>query len=248
MAVITISRQFGSGGDEIVDRVCKLLGYRCFDQQLLIQTAREAGLSESEIIDYSEENYKVENFMDRLFSRTSLVGQVRRTTGRLYSEPTLTGAMAFALVNKAIETACKVGNIVIVGRGGQVVLKDYSNVLHVRIEAPLEDRLMRVRSDLRQKESGDILIDERRRAHDLINARDSASADYLNSHFGVDWSDPTLYHVVLNSAKLPLDLAAQFIVAMVRAMEPPAMEPPAVQPPTAKLPDVKLGSKKHKQK
>ena len=137
MAVITISRQYGSGGDEIVDRVCKLLGYRCFDKQLLIQAANEAGLSEQEITDFSDENYKVENFMDRLFNRSSPRRLERKTTGRLNGEPRLTEAMAFALVNKAIEAACKVGNIVIVGRGGQIVLKDCSNVLHVRIEAPL---------------------------------------------------------------------------------------------------------------
>jgi cytidylate kinase len=230
MTVITISRQYGSGGDEIVDRVCKLLGYRCFDKQLLIQAASEAGLSEQEIFDFSEENYKVENFLDRLFGRPRPLGLAHKTTGRLNGETGLTEAMAFALVNRAIEAACKMGNMVIVGRGGQIVLKDCKNVLHVRIEAPLEDRLTRVRAELRQKDPGDILIDERRRAHDLISARDGASADYLKSHFGVDWSDPALYHVVLNTARLELELAAQFIVAMVRAMESPALEPQSTKP------------------
>ncbi|HMD88300.1 MAG TPA: cytidylate kinase-like family protein [Anaerolineaceae bacterium] len=220
MAVITISRQYGSGGDEIVDQVCNLLGYRRFDKQLLVQAAREAGLSELEITDYSEENYKVANFMERLFNRNRSSGTARKTTGRLNGEPVLTDATAFALVNKAIEAAYKIGNIVIVGRGGQIVLKDHSNVLHIRIEAPLETRLMRVRAELRQNDPGDILLDERRRAQDLITARDGASTEYLSAHFGVDWSDPSLYHVVLNTDKLPLELAAQFIVAMVRTMEP----------------------------
>ena len=66
--------------------------------------------------------------------------------------------------------------------------------------------------------------------HDLINAGDGASADYLNVHFWVDWSDPSLYHVILNTAKLPLELAAQFIVSMVSVMEPLTMETPAAKP------------------
>ena len=103
---------------------------------------------------------------------------------------------------------------------------------------------MRVRAELRQKDPGDILIDERRRAHDLITARDGASAEYLNVHFGVDWSDPSLYHVVLNTAKLEPDLAAQFIVAMVRVIPSSVLEPPAIEPPETKP----TRQKKHKSK
>ena len=99
MAVITISRQYGSGGDEIVDRVCKMLDYRCFDKQFLIRAASEAGLSELEIVDYSEESYKVENFLNRLFSRNWPVGQASKTIGKLNGEPGLTEAVAFSLVS-----------------------------------------------------------------------------------------------------------------------------------------------------
>ena len=51
MAVITISRQYGSGGDEIASRVCELLGYRYFDKRMMAQVASEAGLSSKEVID-----------------------------------------------------------------------------------------------------------------------------------------------------------------------------------------------------
>ena len=59
MAVVTISRQFGSGGDEIADRVCKLLGYHYFDKALMRRIATEASLSPTEIVDFSEDNYKI---------------------------------------------------------------------------------------------------------------------------------------------------------------------------------------------
>ena len=67
MAVITISRQYGSGGDEIAARVCEMLEFRYFDKRLMIQVASEVGLSEGEIVDFSEDTYKVQTLWDRLF-------------------------------------------------------------------------------------------------------------------------------------------------------------------------------------
>jgi cytidylate kinase len=55
MAVITISRQYGSPGNEIAVRVCEILGYHYFDKRLMAQVASEVGLSEQEIVDFSEE-------------------------------------------------------------------------------------------------------------------------------------------------------------------------------------------------
>jgi hypothetical protein len=62
MAVITISRQYSSRGDEIAARVCVMLGYRYFDKRLMAQIASETGFSESEMIDFSEDDYKVRTF------------------------------------------------------------------------------------------------------------------------------------------------------------------------------------------
>ena len=73
MTIITISRQYGSGGDEIASRICNLLNYQMFDKRLITQAALDAGLSEQEAIDYSEENYKIRSFLDRLFSRQPVV-------------------------------------------------------------------------------------------------------------------------------------------------------------------------------
>ncbi|MCE1255482.1 MAG: cytidylate kinase-like family protein, partial [Anaerolineae bacterium] len=76
MTVITVSRQFGSGGDEIVNNVCQKTGYHQFGKFQISQAAFEAGLSSPESIDYSEDNYKVKNFIERLFKRPARVTQV----------------------------------------------------------------------------------------------------------------------------------------------------------------------------
>jgi len=225
MAVITISRQFGSGGDEIADRVCQSLGYRHFDKRLIARAAEEAGFSDQQDLDFSEENYQVKNFMDRLFARSRPVAHVRvwkESTGgeRVVEALELSEEHALALVQKAVEVAYQNGNVVIIGRGGQILLKNHPGVLHVRIEAPMEDRIQRVKSQLKlEKQMPLDTIDTRRVAQDLIEQRDRASADYLKQFYGIDWSDPLHYHLVINSSKLGFDLAAQVIVDLFHCIE-----------------------------
>jgi cytidylate kinase len=225
MATITISRQYGSGGDEIAETICKIADYRLFDQDILARAAFEAGLSDQEIVDYSDENYKVKNFLDRLFLRSRPVARVQvwkeRVDGvRRLENVQITEENAFMLARKAVEVANQRGNMVILGRGGQVILKDRPGVLHVRMEAAPEDRLIRVREYLKQANRAYATsLDARRAAQDLIEARDAASAGYLRRFFGVDWSDPQLYHLVLNTSKMDIESAARVIVEAVRSLE-----------------------------
>jgi CMP/dCMP kinase len=225
MAVITISRQYGSGGDEIAVLICKATGYRLFDKILLRKAAAEAGISADEVYDYSEENYKVKNFLSRLFGGNQPVARfnIWREEGdgiRVAEQVQLSEEAALSLEHKAVEFACKQGNMVIVGRGGQVILKDSPGVLHVRLEATLEDRILRVRGDPRAPgQPFEALVDTRRAAKDEIDAHDLASADYLKRFYRVDWSDLALYHLVINTSKLSFDQAAHTIIDTARRME-----------------------------
>jgi len=149
MAIVTISRQYGSGGDEIATRVCEMLGYRYFDKSLMAQAISEAGLPESEIVDFSEDNYIA----------------------------VLDEAQSIALVQAALQAVAKQGNVVIVGRGGQAVLKTRPGVLHVRIQAPLEARTQRIS----QQENSGLFA-----ARETVVKHDQATADYLKRFYGVD--------------------------------------------------------------
>ena len=216
MAVITISRQYGSGGDEIAAQVCEMLGYRHFDKLLMAQVASEVKLSESEIADFSQDNTKVRSFLDLLLggSTPRMAAQVRSwrvsaVGARAPKLKLLDENEAIALVQGTIEASYKQGNIVIVGRGGQAILKDKPDVLHVRVEAPLKTRKQRVH------EQGGISLDV---AHDVVIEHDQAVADYLKRLYGIDWADSTLYDLVLNTGKLSLEAAARLIVDAARYM------------------------------
>ena len=66
MAVITISRQYGSGGTEVANRVCELLNYKYLDKEIIAAAAAEAGLSGGEVVEFHEEASEVRSFVDRL--------------------------------------------------------------------------------------------------------------------------------------------------------------------------------------
>ncbi len=225
MAVITISRQYGSGGDEIAELICRATGYRLFDKDIMAKAAFDAGLSSQEGIDFCEDNYKMKNLFDRLFAPAKPVAQVRvwkegtdgvRTVERL----ALDEEHALACTRKAVETAYQVGNIVIVGRGGQMILAGRPGVLHVRVIAQLEDRLLNVRNlpQLTQHAYSDS-VEARRAAQNSLEKHDAASADYLRRFYGVDWSDLNLYHMVINTSKVTHELAAQFILAAAEKLQ-----------------------------
>ncbi len=217
MPVITISRQFGSGGDEVARHLCELLAYGYFDKQLLAYAASKAGLPEEEIVDFSEDHYKVRSLMDHLIvgwrSPHSIAGTEvwqEELFGEVYTAvSTLDEAQCLALVQSAIRTAYKHGDMVILGRGGQVMLNDKPDVLHVRIEAPLDIRSRR----LQERENVGLATAQARALE-----HDRASAEYLKRFYDIDWSDPLHYHLTINTGGLRVEAAARLIINAVDHM------------------------------
>jgi CMP/dCMP kinase len=210
MAVITISRQYGSEGDEIAANLCQILGYQSFDKQLMRKVAGEAGLTEGEVVDFTEDQHRVRGFLDRLLGSPPLL----MTQSHTWSEvKVIDEAESIPLVQTIIRAAYKHDNIVIVGRGGQAVLRSEPGVLHVRIEAPLETRIQRVQ--LREGLTYEL-------AHDVVAQRDRAAADYLKRFYNVDWADSLLYHLIINTGRWGIESASYLIVNAVNQLPPVA--------------------------
>lgn len=215
MTVITISRQFGSGGDVIAAQVCEQLGYRYFDKEMMIEAAANVGLCENEVVDFTEDRYKVQDFISRLLRarpRTIKEVLVREEQHGLIETLTLRELNeedCLALVRYTIERVYDENNIVILGRGGQAILKNKPNVVHVRIFAPLETRIQRLRA---RGMSG---ISE---IKNTIRDSDRASAEYLKRFFDIQWDDPEHYHLILNIGLLDTDTAAATIIAAARKL------------------------------
>jgi hypothetical protein len=202
--------------------VSEKLGYRYFDRAMLAQIFAESGLSESEIVDFSEDNYKVRSFLERLLARSSL-----REASRLSwdEDPTGTRARESALLNEAqgitlvqgaIRAAYRRGNVVIVGRGGQAILKGMPGVLHVRVHAPLETRFAHIATQKNIHLFG---------LRKEIVEHDQAAADYLKRFYGIAWDDPLLYDVMINTTQLSIEAAAQMIVDAAQSLPKPEPAP-----------------------
>lgn len=119
MAIITISREMGSGGIPIAHKVAEELGYRLIDGETIMEAAEDYGLS-PEAVEQADE--KPPHFVDTMDSKQFL---------------------DLHLIELIILEAALKGNVVIYGRGGQDLLKEVSSVLRTRIIAPFEDRVER---------------------------------------------------------------------------------------------------------
>ena len=140
MGVITISRQYGSGGDEIARQLCGRLNYRYLDKQLMSRVASQVAMGEVKISDFSEDSYKARSFLDRWLglSQPELVAEIRTWSEsaigtRALRVERLDEAEAISLIQAIITEVYRMDNMVILGRGGQMILKDKANVLHVRL-------------------------------------------------------------------------------------------------------------------
>lgn len=216
MAVITFSRQYGSGGDEIAARVGEMLGYHYFDKQSLLAAAAQEQFTPDQTVDYHEDSYRLRGILDRL---------------RGYRPPPKSGPAALRdaneqigenmlvwLADAAVRAAYEQGNFVIVGRAGQAILLDKPGVLHVRVEAPCDQRI----ANVAHQEDISTAVARLR-----VSEHDRAAADYLRRFYGVNWADPLLYHLIINTGRWSIEAAIDLVIRAVSHIGEPA---PAADP------------------
>jgi len=207
MVVITMSRQLGTPCAQIAERLCTELHLTPFDKRLMMRVAMESGLSASDIVDYTEDQYKLRGFVENLFRRSRPVMELISPEGVTEAafdqqRRTLDEETAVKFERSTISAACEHGDVLIIGRGGQVILEDRPNVVHVRLTAPFAARVGVV-----QAEQG-ITAGQ---AWRLVSERDRATHQYLRSLYNADVDDPTLYHLILNTHKLGVDACVALV-------------------------------------
>jgi cytidylate kinase len=179
MGAITISRQMYSGGDELALQVAQHLGWRQVCRDLINQAALAAGVPQVALAEIDE-------------------------LGFLRLRPSTREWQAYqSQVERIIRKLADEGNVVIVGRGGQVVLHGRPDVLHVRVVAPLEVRI----ASLQQEKN--ISLEA---ARTCLEASDKSRARYLRRSHGARLDDPALYHFIINMGLLGLSHAVYLVV------------------------------------
>ncbi len=220
MAIMTFSRQLGASGSEIAAGVAKALGLRIIDRETIDQAALKSGVPEVALheIGYEGRRGLMQRMLDALKTSPAIPSvmemQRRESVASLTMPPKgiLTPAMPLLsaameeyvrMVGMVIMDMAKEGNVLIVGRGSQMVLRDNPDTLHIQVVAPLSSRvekLMRLEGQTR------------RAATQCIRASDRARAEYLGRYYGVNWLDPILYDLVINTGRISIQTAIQLVV------------------------------------
>lgn len=203
MAVITLSRQLESGGDDVAHLLCEKLGYQYCDKNMMAEIGEEIGLAAGVVQSAVEFKPAAKGLLERWF------GSTPRLTGgdpSSWTFPALNEALqdlTIANLVDIINAAYQKGNMVIVGRGGMAALQDKPDVLHVRIQAPMKLRVERL-----QKHQG-VGLEEAQR---LIRERDLSDVEWIKRYFGLDSHDPQLFDIIISTAKFTPQRAADLIV------------------------------------
>jgi len=192
MAIITISPQMGSGGPEIGMALAQRLGYRYVDQELIADAVRRYGLAE-------EKASHLDESKPTLFERFDV-------ETRHYITVLQTTLLEFA----------EQDNHVLMGRGGQWLLRGIPQVLRLRVIAPFETRVKQWIKRTAEM-TGD--TPNQRAAVEFVRRDDTERAGRMRYLYEVDLDDPALYDVVVNTEKLKYDAAVDMIERVVRRPE-----------------------------
>jgi cytidylate kinase len=180
--VITISRDYGSGGGAIAQALGHRLGWRLIDDPFIADIARSIHASPEAVRSHEEQVDPWFHRITKALWRGGFEGAVTRTE----TEPLDADGIA-RLWNDVIVEAAAIGRCVIVGRGGQCLLQSRRDAFHVKVYAPMSLRLRNIES--REPRGADLTAAARE--------RDRRRAEYIRHYFDQDWMNPHLYHLML---------------------------------------------------
>jgi len=178
MAVITISRELGSEGSYIASHVAQILGYAMVDKKVI-----EHVLSQYGYVQFGKDYESAPNFWERLDS----------SKGNMIT-----------MLNRVLQAMASFGNVVIMGRGSFAVLGDFTDVLNVRLQAPLSIRIRRIMTERNIKDMDT--------AESLVRESDKVRSAFIQSWYGVRWDQADAFDLVIDTSKVHPDQAVKWIV------------------------------------
>ncbi|MBR4770723.1 MAG: cytidylate kinase-like family protein [Clostridia bacterium] len=201
--VITIARQYGSGGREIGEKVAAALGIKHYDENLITLAAREGNLDET-VASKADESAA-----NSLLYTLALGSNFFGSAMNFGYKPPLNDKL-FLLQSDVIRRAAEEGSCVIIGRCADYVLRDHPKRLSVFVYGDLPHRKQRVMD----RHEG---LTEAQ-AIDLINKTDRRRSSYYNFYTGNKWGKYDNYHLAVNSSLLGIDKTAEMIANAARLL------------------------------
>ncbi len=187
--IITISREFGSGGRTIGRKVAEKLGLPCYDAELIEQIAKECGYAD----DYIKTTGEGESmgWLSNVFSNR-MVGPTNQD-------------IIWEVQSRIITELAEKSSCVIVGRCADYVLKDRADCLNVFIHASLENRAERIIKEYGEREETPL---------QRLKEKDKRRAAYHRFYTDMKWGDAKNYHLCLDSGELGIEKCVEVIAAL----------------------------------
>jgi cytidylate kinase len=182
--VLTIEREYGSGGAEIARTLAQRLGWKLWDQSLTNEIARQMEC-DCRVVEEREEK------RDPLFHRL-LMAFMRGSHEGSLNAPRLKLADADCIrevAERVVKEAAECGGCVIVGRGSAYYLQGRSDAFHVFIYAPFAEKVRRLKAGGKSEKE----------AIQLAETVDRDRAAFIKQYFGVEWPERHRFHLMLNS-------------------------------------------------
>ena len=201
--IITIGRQFGSGGKDIGKMLAEQLGYEFYDKEMLNRAATESGLCK-EIFETHDEK-PTNSFLYSLVMDTYSFGY----SAGSFAEMPLNHKVFLAQFD-AIKKIAEEGSCVLVGRCADYALESNDNLISIFIHADLDSRIKRIARDFELTDS---------KAKELIIKTDKKRASYYNYFTNKKWGDASSYHYSLCSSKLGIEGTVEAIKEIIKIRE-----------------------------
>ena len=182
--VITIEREYGSGGAEIAKRVAGRLGWKLWDQLLTNEIARLMECDCRVIEEHEEKRDTLSYRLFRAFMRGSHEGSLNAPRLKLADTDCIR-----EVAERVVKGAAQGGECVIVGRGSAYYLQARRDAFHVFVFAPFEEKVQRLEAGGKSKSE----------AVHLAQTVDRDRAAFIKQYFGVQWPDRHRFHIMINS-------------------------------------------------
>jgi cytidylate kinase len=195
--VITVDREYGSGGADIAKALADRLGWKLWDQALTNEIARYMDCDRSVVEEHEEKRDPLYYRLLKSFMRGSYEGSLNAPRLKLADTECIR-----EVTESIVKRVAGSGDCVIVGRGSAYYLQTRRDAFHVFIYAPVDDKVRRLRSTGKS---------ERDAAH-LAETVDQERADFIRRYFGVEWPDRSKFHLMVNSA-MGINIAVDTILS-----------------------------------
>lgn len=209
--VITIGRQFGSGGRELGRKLSQRLGFKYYDKELLIEAARQAGVDEY-FFKHNDERFP--SFLNGIFSFAFGLNNVNCYTG----STSISDDSLYRAQSDFIHSLAEKENCVIVGRTSDYVLRDHKRLVNLFVHAPMESCVKRIMG----RDEENLTEDKARSKAAKVN---KLRANYYNFYTDKIWGAAASYDISLDTSLMPMDDIVELVVEYVKHRFPDAELP-----------------------